>query len=193
MTLPRWSPETQARLIRIAAVVVFVLIAIVSVLAMQRMQSVMRPPPVDRHHMFTPVVWGPFTLPSRTVLTAWSFCLVGLFTPACYCMALWSSASLFAHAGTKEAFPPALAAGLKRIGIWLIVGAVPSFITVLFGTYLIFMANGKKLHMWGAIKGALEASLSGYAVGLVLGLTGIVLLMAALTGQKLRGHLDEFV
>lgn len=193
LTLPDWPPETQARAIRIAAGIIFLLIVLAGIQNVLRVQAMMHPPPIDRHHMFTPVQWGPFTLPSRSSQIAWGTWLLGLFTPVCYCLALWSSGGLFAHAGSKETFPPALVAGLKRIGLWLIVGAVPSFIAIPFGTYLFFAANGKKLHMWGALKAALEFQVSTYAVGLVLGLTGIALLMAALAGQKLRGELDEFV
>lgn len=195
MTLPRWTPEAQARAIRIAAVLVFVLIAATTAVSMQHLQDTMHAhmPKIDKHNMFTPVHWGPFTLPSRSWQSAWGIWLLNLFTPACYCLALWSSGGLFAHAGSREAFPPALVAGLKRIGVWLIVGAVPALLAIPFGTFVVFAANGKKLHWWGALKASLEVQVSNYAVGLVLGLTGIALLMAALAGQKLRGRLDEFV
>lgn len=189
---PRWTPETQARLIRIAAVMVFLLIALWAALTVLRVQAMMHPPKIDRHHMFEPVHWGPLTLPSRAWQTAWGVWLINLFTPACYCLALWSSGRMFEAAG-KDSFSPALARGLKHVGLWLIAGGVPALISIPFGAWIFFAANGKRLHVVGSILASLEFQMSKYAAGLVLCLIGLVLLKAAAGGQRLRGRLDEFV
>lgn len=194
LTLPDWPPATQARAIRIAAVLVFLLLAISSALIVQANMARMHPPPLpDRYHLLSPVRWGPVTLPSRSWQIVWQGWLLRLFTPACYCAALWSSGSLFAHMGDRDAFPPALGKGLKQVGIWLIIGAVPSFIAVPDMAMTFFRANGKRLHVFGAAKAAAELQLSNCVVGFVLALIGVVLLWAATGGQKLRGKIDEFV
>lgn len=113
------------------------------------------------------------------VATDW----VRLIAPALFLFALWAASDVFARMKLGEAFGPAMVRGLRQIGGGLMFGA---FAAILVQPSLVFLVGNGFQEMRGA---KFDLSIAN----LTLGLVGIVLILLAREGEKLRSNLDEFV
>lgn len=108
---------------------------------------------------------------------------LGLVAPALYLWAFWSGAAVFDAGARKGEFQPALVRALMRMGAGLMLGAWVAMIAEPAIRHL--MGNGFT-SMTGA---SLDVSLAN----LVLAFAGLVLVLIARRGQRVRAELDGFV
>lgn len=108
---------------------------------------------------------------------------LGLVAPALYLWAFWSGAAVFDASARKGDFQPALVRALMRMGAGLMLGAWVAMIAEPAIRHL--MGNGFT-SMTGA---SLDVSLAN----LVLAFAGLVLVLIARRGQRVRAELDGFV
>ena len=106
-----------------------------------------------------------------------------LIAPALFLFALWAASDVFARIKRGEAFGRAMVRGLRRIGGGLMFGA---FAAILVQPSLIFLIGNGFREMRG-VKFDLSVA------NLTLALVGVVLIMLAREGERLRSNLDEFV
>ncbi|WP_421788556.1 hypothetical protein [Hyphobacterium sp.] len=108
---------------------------------------------------------------------------LGLIAPAFYLWAFWSGAAVFDAEARKGEFQPALVRALMRMGAGLMLGAWMAMIAEPALRHL--MRNG-----FTTMTGAnLDVSLAN----LVLAFAGLVLVLIARRGQRIRAELDGFV
>jgi hypothetical protein len=119
----------------------------------------------DGRVMLTPVYW------------------VSLLAPAFFLGALWAASDVFVRMDRGDAFGPAMVRGLKEIGGSLMLGA---FAAIVVQRSLIFLIGNGFREMRG-VRFNLDVE------NLTLALVGLVLLLLARQGQKLKSKLDEFV
>ncbi len=115
--------------------------------------------------MMTPVYW------------------VSLIAPVFFLGALWAASDAFVRMDRGDDFGPAMVRALKEIGGCLMLGA---FAEIVLQPSLIFLIGNGFREMRG-VRFELDVE------NLTLTLIGLVLLLLARHGQKLRSKLDEFV
>lgn len=119
----------------------------------------------DGRVMMTPVYW------------------VSLLAPAFFLWALWAASDALVRMDRGDAFGPAMVRGLKEIGGSLMLGA---FAAIVVQPSLIFLIGNGFLEMRG-VRFNLDIE------NLTLALVGLVLILLAREGQKLKSKLDQFV
>jgi hypothetical protein len=115
--------------------------------------------------MLTPVFW------------------VSLLAPAFFLAALWSASDVFVRMDRGDDFGPAMVCGLKQIGFNLMLGA---FAAIVAQPSLIFLIGNGFREMRG-VRFNLDVE------NITLALVGLVLIVLARQGQKLKTTLDQFV
>lgn len=115
--------------------------------------------------MLTPVYW------------------VSLPAPVFFLSALWAASGVFARVDRGDAFGPAMICGLRDIGWCLMIGA---WAAVVLQPSLIHLIGNGFTEMRG-VRFNLDIE------NLTLALVGLVLIVLARQGQKLKSQLDEFV
>lgn len=119
----------------------------------------------DGRVMMTPVYW------------------VSLLAPAFFLIALWAASDTLVRIDRGDAFGPAMVRGLKEIGGSLMLGAFAD--TVVQPSLIFLIGNGFR---------EMRGVRFNYDVeNLTLALVGLVLLLLARQGQKLKSKLDQFV
>ena len=108
---------------------------------------------------------------------------VNLLAPAFFLMALWAASDAFLRMNRGDDFGPAMVRGLKEIGGCLMLGA---FVSILVQPSLIFLIGNGFREMRGV---RLDLDVENVTLGLV----GLVLILLARQGQKLKSKLDQFV
>jgi hypothetical protein len=108
---------------------------------------------------------------------------VSLVAPAFYLAALWAASDAFARMNRGDAFGPALVRGLKEIGACLMLGAFAA--TVVRPSMLFLIDNGFR-EMRG-VRFDIDIE------NLTLALVGLMLVLLARQGQRLKTQLDQFV
>jgi hypothetical protein len=119
----------------------------------------------DGRLMMTPVYW------------------VSLLAPAFFLRALWTASDALVRMDRGDAFGPAMVRGLKEIGGNLMLGA---FAAIVAQPSLIFLIGNGFREMRG-VRFNLDVE------NLALALVGLVLILLARQGQKLKSKLDQFV
>jgi hypothetical protein len=119
----------------------------------------------DGRVMLTPVYW------------------VSLLAPIFFLTALWAASDVFVRMDRGDAFGPAVVRGLREIGGSLMLGA---FAAIVVQPSLIFLFNNGFREMRG-VKFDLHVE------NLTLALIGLVFILLAREGQKLKSKLDQFV
>jgi hypothetical protein len=119
----------------------------------------------DGRVMITPVYW------------------VSLLAPAFFLRALWAASDAFVRMDRGDAFGPAMVRGLKEIGGNLMLGA---FAAIVVQPSLIFLIRNGFREMRG-VRFNLDVE------NLTLALVGLLLILLARQGQKLKSKLDQFV
>jgi hypothetical protein len=119
----------------------------------------------DGRVMMTPVYW------------------VSLLAPAFFLRALWVASDAFVRMDRGDAFGPAMVRGLKEIGGNLMLGALAAIVAQ---PSLIFLIGNGFREMRG-VRFNLDVE------NLTLALVGLVLILLARQGQKLKSKLDQFV
>jgi len=119
----------------------------------------------DSAIMLTPVYW------------------VSLLAPAFYLWALWAASDAIVRMDRGEDFGPAMVRGLKEIGGNLMLGA---FAAIVVQPSLIFLI-GNGFHEMRGVRFDLDVE------NVTLALVGLVLILLARQGQRLKSKLDEFV
>jgi Protein of unknown function (DUF2975) len=115
--------------------------------------------------MMTPVYW------------------ISLLAPVFFLAALWAASDVFVRMQRDDAFGPAMVRGLREIGACLMLGA---FAAIVVQPSLIFLiGNG-----FGEMRGV-RFNLN--VENLTLALVGLVFILLARQGQKLKSKLDQFV
>ena len=115
--------------------------------------------------MMTPVYW------------------ISLLAPVFYLAALWAASEVLARMNRGDAFGPAMVRGLKEIGGCLMIGAFAAIVV-----------QPSLIHLFG--NGFLEMRGVRFNLGvetMTLALVGLVLVLLARQGQKLKSNLDQFV
>ena len=115
--------------------------------------------------MMTPVYW------------------ISLLAPVFYLAALWAASEVLARMNRGDAFGPAMVRGLKEIGGCLMIGAFAAIVV-----------QPSLIHLFG--NGFLEMRGVRFNLGvetMSLALVGLVLVLLARQGQKLKSNLDQFV
>jgi hypothetical protein len=115
--------------------------------------------------MLTPVYW------------------VSLLAPAFFLAALWAASDAFVRMERGDAFGPAMVRGLREIGACLMLGAFAA--TVVQPSLIFLIGNGFR-EMRGV---RFDVNVEN----LTLALVGLVLVLLAREGQKLRTTLDQIV
>src|SRR4029077_6566743 len=115
--------------------------------------------------MMTPVYW------------------VSLLAPAFFLWALWAASEVVVRMDRGDGFGPAMVRGLKEIGGNLMLGA---FAVIVVQPSLIFLFDNGFREMRG-VRFNLDIE------NVTLALVGLVLILLAREGQKLKSKLDEFV
>lgn len=108
---------------------------------------------------------------------------VSLLAPAFFLRALWVASDAFVRMGRGDAFDPTMVRGLKGIGGYLMLGA---FAATVAQPSLIFLIGNGFREMRG-VRFDLDVE------NLTLALVGLVLILLAREGQKLKSTLDQFV
>jgi hypothetical protein len=108
---------------------------------------------------------------------------VSLLAPAFFLWALWSASDVFVRMDRGEAFGPVMVKGLKGIGGNLMLGA---FAIIVVQPSLIFLIGNGFREMRG-VRFNLDLE------NVTLGLVGLVLILLARQGQRLKSQLDQFV
>lgn len=108
---------------------------------------------------------------------------VSLLAPAFFLRALWVASDAFVRMQRGDAFGPTLVRGLKDIGGNLILGA---FAATVVQPSLIFLIDNGFSEMRGV-------SFDLTVENLTLAMVGLVLILLAREGQKLKSNLDQFV
>jgi len=108
---------------------------------------------------------------------------VSLLAPAFFLWALWAASDALVRMDRGEAFGPAMVRGLKEIGGSLVLGA---FAAIVAQPSLIFLIGNGFREMRGV-------SFNLDIENLTLALVGLVLMLLARQGQKLKSKLDQFV
>lgn len=119
----------------------------------------------DGRVMMTPVYW------------------ISLLAPVFFLGALWAASDAFVRMDRGDAFGPAMVRGLKAIGGNLMLGA---FAAIVAQPSLIFLIGNGFREMRG-VRFNLDVE------NLTLALVGLVLILLARQGQKLKSKLDQFV
>jgi len=119
----------------------------------------------DGRVMMTPVYW------------------ISLLAPIFFLGALWAASDVFVRIDRGDAFGPAMVRGLKEIGGSLMLGA---FAAVVAQPSLIFLLGNGFRQMRG-VRFNLDVE------NVTLALVGLVLVLLARQGEKLKAKLDEFV
>jgi hypothetical protein len=115
--------------------------------------------------MLTPVYW------------------VSLLAPVFYLAALWAASDAFVRMDRGDSFGPSMVRALKQIGASLMIGA---FAATVVQPSLIFLIGNGFTEMRGVR--------FNYGVeNLTLALIGLVLILLARQGEKLKSKLDQFV
>ena len=109
--------------------------------------------------------------------------LIGLLAPVFFLRALWAASDIFVRIDRGDAFGPAMVSGLKEIGGNLMLGA---FAAVVVQPSLISLIGNGFRDMRG-VRVDLDVE------NVTLALVGLVLVLLAREGQKLKSTLDEFV
>jgi hypothetical protein len=115
--------------------------------------------------MLTPVYW------------------VSLLAPAFFLAALWAASDVYVRMDRGDAFGPAMVCGLKQIGGSLMLGA---FAAVVVQPSLIFLIGNGFRELRG-VRFDLDVE------NITLALIGLVLILIARQGQKLKTALDQIV
>jgi hypothetical protein len=115
--------------------------------------------------MMTPVYW------------------VSLLAPAFFLWALWAASNVLVRMDRGDAFGPAMVRGLREIGGSLMLGA---FCTIVVQPSLIFLIGNGFREMRGV---TFNIDLENVTLALV----GLVLILLARQGQRLKSNLEEFV
>jgi hypothetical protein len=108
---------------------------------------------------------------------------VSLLAPAFFLRALWVASDAFVRMDRGDAFGPAMVRGLKEIGGNLMLGALAAIVAQ---PSLIFLIGNGFREMRG-VRFNLDVE------NLTLALVGLVLILLARQGQKLKSKLDQFV
>jgi len=117
--------------------------------------------------------------PAMTTANYW----ISLLAPVFFLGALWAASGIFARIDRGDAFGPAMVRGLKEIGACLMVGA---WCAVILQPSLIYLIGNGFRQMRGV---RLDLSVENLTFGLV----GLLLILLARQGQKLKSQLDQFV
>lgn len=108
---------------------------------------------------------------------------ISLLAPVFYLAALWAASEVLARMNRGDAFGPAMVRGLKEIGGCLMIGAFAAIVV-----------QPSLIHLFG--NGFLEMRGVRFNLGvetMTLALVGLVLVLLARQGQKLKSNLDQFV
>ena len=108
---------------------------------------------------------------------------ISLLAPVFYLAALWAASEVLARMNRGDAFGPAMVRGLKEIGGCLMIGAFAAIVV-----------QPSLIHLFG--NGFLEMRGVRFNLGvetMSLALVGLVLVLLARQGQKLKSNLDQFV
>ena len=108
---------------------------------------------------------------------------VDLLAPAFFVWALWESATVFGRLDRGEAFGPAMARGLNRIGAGLMLGSWCAIVLEPGVAHLV--ADG--------FSGMRGVKFAFTVENLTLAFTGLVLILLARRGRALQSTLDQFV
>ncbi len=108
---------------------------------------------------------------------------VSLLAPAFFLGALWAASNAFARMDRGDAFGPAMVRGLKAIGGCLMLG---SWAVIVAQPGLIFLIGNGFREMSGV-------RFNWDVENLTLAFVGLVLILLARHGQKLKSKLDQFV
>ena len=108
---------------------------------------------------------------------------VSLLAPIFFLTALWSAARVFARIDRGDDFGPAMVCGLRDIGWCLMLGA---WAAIVAQPALIFLIGNGFRELRGV---RFELNVEN----LTLALVGLVLVVMARQGRRLRMKLDEFV
>jgi hypothetical protein len=108
---------------------------------------------------------------------------VSLLAPAFFLRALWVASDAFVRMDRGDAFGSTMVKGLKEIGGNLILGA---FAATVVQPSLIFLIDNGFREMRGV-------SFDLTVENLTLAMVGLVLILLAREGQKLKSNLDQFV
>ncbi len=119
----------------------------------------------DGRVMTTPVYW------------------ISLLAPIFFLGALWAASDVFVRMDRGDAFGPAMVRGLKEIGGSLMLGAFAA--TVAQPSLMFLLGNG--FRQMRGVRFNLDVE------NVTLALVGLVLVLLARQGEKLKAKLDEFV
>jgi Protein of unknown function (DUF2975) len=108
---------------------------------------------------------------------------VNLLAPAFFLWALWAASNAIVRMDRGDAFGPAVVKGLKQIGGSLMLGA---FAAAVVQPSLIYLIGNGFREMRG-VRMDLDVE------NVTLALVGLVLILIAQQGQRLKSKLDEFV
>ncbi|HWA89605.1 MAG TPA: hypothetical protein VG889_06185 [Rhizomicrobium sp.] len=108
---------------------------------------------------------------------------VALCAPAFFLWAVWAASSVFIRLDRGEAFGPAMIRGLNQIGAALMLGA---FCAILLQPSVIFLIGNGFRELRGV---KYDYNLEN----LTLVLVGLMLVLLAQHGRKLKSNLDAFV
>ena len=108
---------------------------------------------------------------------------VSMVAPAFFLAALWRASDVFVRMDRGDAFGPAIVCGLRHIGANLMLGA---FAVIVAQPSLIFLIGNGFREMHG-VRFNLDVE------NITLALVGLVLIVLARQGQKLKSTLDSFV
>jgi len=108
---------------------------------------------------------------------------ISLLAHPSHLAALWAASEVLARMNRGDAFGPAMVRGLKEIGGCLMIGAFAAIVV-----------QPSLIHLFG--NGFLEMRGVRFNLGvetMTLALVGLVLVLLARQGQKLKSNLDQFV
>jgi hypothetical protein len=106
-----------------------------------------------------------------------------LLAPAFFLWALWAASGVLVRIERGDAFGPATVKGLKHIGAGLMLGAL---VLIVVQPSLLFLIANDFREMRG-VKFAYDVE------NVTLALTGLVLVLIARQGEKLKSKLEQFV
>jgi hypothetical protein len=108
---------------------------------------------------------------------------VSLLAPVFFLSALWAASDVFVRLDRGDTFGPAIVRGLREIGGALMLGA---FAAIVVQPSLVFLIGNGFREMRG-VRFNLDVE------NLTLALVGLLLMLLARQGQKLKSKLDQFV
>ncbi len=108
---------------------------------------------------------------------------VKMLGPFFYCLALWSTGTVFARMDKGGTFGDAMTRGLHTVGTFLMLGAVAAIIIT---PSLVGLVSNRYLGLSGV---HFDLSIEN----LIIGFLGLMLVLLAKRGRALKTELDQFV